>query len=235
MFHPVGHPLERGWVGRVDGDTSRPAGRTDPAVVLHRRRYRARARGVSARGGRAPEPRCCIRPRSGSSTSRTPSCSPIRPLSAAPARRFPERTVWRWRRGSPPSSAPAEFLPRSRSSRSGAIRSEEPPKDRDFALGLGPVAVTAETFEPDACTQLVRVDGLERVRQLSPAFDWHEAVGLAADRTKLYPGDLVAGPSCARRADRSRRHRGGRRRRDRRRSTPSSLRSSYAVPQESSR
>ena len=20
MFHPVGHPLERGWVGRVDGD-----------------------------------------------------------------------------------------------------------------------------------------------------------------------------------------------------------------------
>ena len=39
-------------------------------------------------------------------------------------------------------------------------------------------------------------DGLERLRQLSPAFDWHEAVGLAADRTKLYPGDLVAGPSC---------------------------------------
>ena len=71
-----------------------------------------------------------------------------------------------------------------------------PPKDRDFALGLGPVAVTAETFDPDACTQLVRVGGVERLRQLSPAFDWREAVGLAADRTKLYPGDLVSGPSC---------------------------------------
>ena len=34
----------------------RPAGRADPAVVLHRRRYRPRARGVSARRGQAPEP-----------------------------------------------------------------------------------------------------------------------------------------------------------------------------------
>ncbi len=104
-----------------------------------------------------------------------------------------------------------------------------PPKDRDFALGLGPVAVTAETFEPDACTQLIRVDGLERVRQLSPAFDWHEAVGLAADRTKLYAGDLVAGPSCgvvepiAPGVTRS-----GRRRRDRRTRRHRSLGSSCA-------
>ena len=214
----------------------RPAGRADPAVVLHRRRYRARARGVSARGGRAPDPRVA--------SALDPDLRRAGRLRVRQSGRCPR--PWRGDSRNGGSGAGAEgrgrhrrrraFLPRSRSSRSGAIRSDEPPKDRDFALGLGPVAVTAETFEPDACTQLVRVDGVERLRQLSPAFDWHAAVGLAADRTKLYPGDLVAGPSCgvvepiapgvtvevvvdgigdARR--------------------PRSLRSSYAVPQESSR
>ena len=42
----------------------------------------------------------------------------------------------------------------------------------------------------------MRVDGVERLRQPAPAFDWHAAVRLAAERTQLYPGDLVAGPSC---------------------------------------
>jgi len=71
-----------------------------------------------------------------------------------------------------------------------------PPKDRDFALGLGPVAVTADAFDPAACVQVVRVDGTERARLPAIAFDWHAAAALAAERTRLFPGDLLAGPSC---------------------------------------
>jgi 2-keto-4-pentenoate hydratase/2-oxohepta-3-ene-1,7-dioic acid hydratase in catechol pathway len=51
-----------------------------------------------------------------------------------------------------------------------------PPKDRDFALGLGPVVVTAdELTQPDD-------------------FDWGAAIALASANTTLYPGDLVAAP-----------------------------------------
>src|SRR5262249_12788680 len=69
------------------------------------------------------------------------------------------------------------------------------PKDRDFALGLGPVVVTNGAFDPDACLQLVRVNGGECLRQPSPPFAWNEAVSLAAERTRLYPGDVLAGPA----------------------------------------
>lgn len=50
-----------------------------------------------------------------------------------------------------------------------------PPKDRDFALGLGPVVVTT----PPA----------------SPGRDWAATVALAAAGTVLHPGDLIAGPA----------------------------------------
>jgi hypothetical protein len=51
-----------------------------------------------------------------------------------------------------------------------------PPKDRDFAIALGPVVVT-----PD---------------ELIPAgFDWDAATALAAAGTKLYPGDVLVGPA----------------------------------------
>ena len=59
----------------------------------------------------------------------------------------------------------------------------EPPKDRDFALGLGPVVVTPE--EP----------GARDARDAFPTFDWAAALESAAARTVLYPGDIVAGPA----------------------------------------
>jgi 2-keto-4-pentenoate hydratase/2-oxohepta-3-ene-1,7-dioic acid hydratase in catechol pathway len=71
-----------------------------------------------------------------------------------------------------------------------------PPKDRDFALGLGPVVVASDSFDPGACVQVVRVDGTERARLPVAAFDWPAATALAAERTRLYSGDLIAGPSC---------------------------------------
>jgi hypothetical protein len=48
----------------------------------------------------------------------------------------------------------------------------EPPKDRDFALLLGPIIDT----------------------ELDDAFDWEAARALAEMNTRLRPGDLLAGP-----------------------------------------
>jgi 2-keto-4-pentenoate hydratase/2-oxohepta-3-ene-1,7-dioic acid hydratase in catechol pathway len=54
-----------------------------------------------------------------------------------------------------------------------------PPKDRDFALGLGAVVVTPDEIEP-----------------ADRAFDWPAAVDLAAAGTALYPGDVLASPAA---------------------------------------
>jgi hypothetical protein len=51
----------------------------------------------------------------------------------------------------------------------------EPPKDRDFALSLGPWIVTHELFD-------------------GGGFPWREALAHAAERTHLRPGDVLAAP-----------------------------------------
>jgi hypothetical protein len=51
----------------------------------------------------------------------------------------------------------------------------DPPKDRDFALGLGPSLVTLDEAPPTG-------------------FDWETARRVAAWNTRLVPGDLLAAP-----------------------------------------
>jgi hypothetical protein len=68
-----------------------------------------------------------------------------------------------------------------------------PPKDRDFALGLGPVVVTPDEIH-DGLAMVVRVDGKERLHSRE-TFDWDAARAVAADGTALRPGDLLAGPA----------------------------------------
>ena len=70
-----------------------------------------------------------------------------------------------------------------------------PPKDRDFALGLGPVVVTPDEIDPNGLEAVVRVDGTERWRERIVGFDWSSARELAAHGTSLLPGDLLAGPA----------------------------------------
>jgi len=195
MFHPVGHPLERGWVGRVDGDR---------VVHVAAQTLQSFFTGGGTAREHAEYPLAEVKLLS--PVLHPPS---IRIFDEQDAFVFANPAAIRGPGAEIPGTEGLALAPRI----AAVIGAEgvpaaytilaewrdlgrRPPKDRDFALGLGPVAVTAETFEPDACTQLVRVGGVERLRQLSPAFDWREAVGLAADRTKLYPGDLVAGPSC---------------------------------------
>jgi hypothetical protein len=72
------------------------------------------------------------------------------------------------------------------------------PKDRDFALGLGPYVVTPDAVDLSAVEVAARVDAEERLRAHAPVFDWDAARRLAADGTALYPGDLLASPSLGR-------------------------------------
>jgi hypothetical protein len=73
----------------------------------------------------------------------------------------------------------------------------EPPKDRDFAFGLGPVVVTPDELDGGLHTVTVSVDRDELVREERPAFDWQVARELANRGTVLYPGDVLAGPELA--------------------------------------
>jgi hypothetical protein len=183
MFHPVGHPLERGWVGRLDGDrvvhlaaqtlqtffTGGGSAREHAeyplaevvllAPVLH-------PPSIRLFGGQATfafaNPAAVVGP--GSLVVGPVSNLTVLPRLAAVIGTegaiggFTVLAEWR---------APGV----------------NPPKDRDFALGLGPVVVTPE--EP----------GARDARHALPDFDWVAAIELAAARTVLYPGDLVGAPA----------------------------------------
>jgi 2-keto-4-pentenoate hydratase/2-oxohepta-3-ene-1,7-dioic acid hydratase in catechol pathway len=77
------------------------------------------------------------------------------------------------------------------------LPSAAPPKDRDFALGLGPLLVSSDVLTPDGLEVVVRVDGNDRAHARFEGFDWERARDLAAARTVLKPGDLLVGPALA--------------------------------------
>jgi hypothetical protein len=202
MFHPVGHPMERGWVGRVEDDR-----------VVHLAAQTLQS--FFTGGGSARE----------HAEYALADVVLLAPLLHPPAIRvFDDAERFAFANpaavlgpGASVGAAPSDTLSQGSlalAPRLAAVMGAEgtlaaftilaewrdptrrPPKDRDFALGLGPVVVTAEAFDPGACVQVIRVDGRERLRQLAPGFAWDPALALAAERTRLYPGDLVAGPAC---------------------------------------
>jgi hypothetical protein len=195
MFHPVERPMERGWVGRIDdgrvihlaaqtlqsffsggGAAREHAGyaRTDVkllAPVLHPPAVRV----FDAGGSFAfANPAAIVGP--GASVPLSPSGQLLLvPRLAAVV--GGEGAIAGF-------SAFAEWRDPTRSM----------PKDRDFALGLGPSVCTADALEPDGLGAIVRVDGRLAHTGAFVGFDWAHAVGLAAERTELRPGDLLAGP-----------------------------------------
>ena len=197
MFHPVNHPLERGWVGRVEDDR---------VVQLAAQTLQAFFTGGGTAREHAEYPLADVH-----------FLAPV--LHPPAVRLFEDQLSFVF--GNPASvvgpdavvRSPDPTGPLSVAARVGAIvgadgavgaytvvaewRDERrpAPKDRDFALGLGPVAVTADEFDPRAGANVVRVDGEERARTLAPELDWKSAIALAADGTRLYPGDVVAGPT----------------------------------------
>jgi Fumarylacetoacetate (FAA) hydrolase family len=196
MFHPVGHPLERGWVGRVDGDR---------VIHLAAQTLQSFFTGGGTAREHAEYPLADVR-------LLTPVLHPpaIRVFDAPESFAFANPAAVHGPDAEITVGADLVLAPRIAAviGAEGALAgytilaewrdpARRPPKDRDFALGLGPVVATADAFDPGACVQVVRVDERERVRQSVPGFDWGAAVGVAADRTRLYPGDVLAGPACS--------------------------------------
>ena len=183
MFHPVGHPMERGWVGRVDGDR---------VVQLAAQTLQSFFSG----GGSAREhaeyplddvvllapvlhpPSVRVFDDEGSFTFANPAAI-VGPGAEIPRTdRLPGLVVALRVAavvGAAPETGGFTLLAEWRDP--GRV----PPKDRDFALGLGPVVVTPDEF----------VEGA--------GFDWAAATALAAAGTHLYPGDVLAGPVRERR------------------------------------
>ena len=86
-------------------------------------------------------------------------------------------------------------------------------KRSDFGIVLGPVVVTPD--ETATASFACRLSAGERTVEGAPAaFSWAEALALAAHRTMLRPGDVIAGPPVVV-LDERRRRRGARGRRDR--------------------
>ena len=178
MFHPVGHPLERGWVGRIEGDR---------VVQLAAQTLQSFFTG----GGTAREHAEYL-------LEETVLLAPV--LHPPSIRIFDEQTSFAF--ANPAAVVgPGAFVSGPTSNlavhpRVAAVMGAggeiggftvlaewraagiAPPKDRDFALGLGPVVVTPDVGAPVA-------DG----------FDWSTAVEFAAAGTALYAGDIVAAPA----------------------------------------
>jgi hypothetical protein len=201
MFHPVGHPLERGWVGRIDGDrvvqlaaqtlqsffTGGGTAREHAeyaladvvllAPVLHPpsvRIFDEQGSFAFANPAAIVGPGAEIPALGGASVA---LCPRIAAVIGADEQITGFTGFADWRRG------PAR-----------------PPKDRDFALGLGPVVATPDEL-PRVPEIVHHVDGATgrfgagELATVRSGFDWETARSLAAEGTALRPGDLLAGPS----------------------------------------
>jgi hypothetical protein len=194
MFHPVDHPMERGWVGRVDGDH---------VVHLAAQTLQSFFTGGGAAREHAVYPLGAVRLR-----------APV--LHPPSVRVFEDETTFAFANPAAvvgPDDAiaspagPLRLLPRLAAvvgagaeigGLTGAVEwrapSARPPKDRDFAFGLGPLVVTGDEVPAGSLELVVRIDGEEPLRAQLEPFDWHGARDLAAAGTRLYPGDLLVGP-----------------------------------------
>jgi hypothetical protein len=196
MFHPAGQPLERGWVGRIDGEhVTQLAAQTLQSFFTG--------------GGAAREH--AMYPLAGVQLL-APVLHPpsVRVFASATSFEFANPAAISSPDTHLQSPVPLAVLPRlaavvgADSEPAGLTLLAEwrrpgvdPPKDRDFALGLGPVVVTSDELSADGLGAMARVDGDERLRAAFPGFDWTAACDLAAAGTRLYPGDLLAGPSLS--------------------------------------
>jgi hypothetical protein len=196
MFHPDDNPMERGWVGRVDGDR-----------VLHLAAQTLQSFFLGGGGARehAEYPLAQV-------TLLVPVLYPptVRLFDAQEEFAFANATAVAGPgavvRG---PAASLTMLPRV----AAVIGADQQiggysllaewrapgapaPKDRDFALVLGPVVVTEDELAPDRLELAVRVSGEERLRAIAPPFDWERARSLAAAGTILRPGDVLAAPAA---------------------------------------
>jgi hypothetical protein len=200
MFHPVDRPMDRGWVGRVDGDR-----------VLHLAAQTLQAFFLGGGGARehAEYPLDRV-------TLLVPVLYPpaVRVFDGDGGFEFANPAAVRGPGPVPLGylAAAGELVLRPRVAAvigaEGAIGgfalfaewrapALAPPKDRDFASALGPLVVTPDEADPAALAIDVRVGGETRFAGPVTACDWDAALALAAGGTELRPGDVLAGPPVA--------------------------------------
>jgi hypothetical protein len=195
MFHPNDHPLERGWVGRIDGDR-----------VVH---LAAQTLQHFFSGGAS------AREHAEYALADVTLVAPV--LHPPSVRVFEDESTFAF--ANPAAvvgtraivTAPAAAV--DAQPRLAAIVADDavvgitgflelrapglpPPKDRDFGLGLGPVVVTPDELSTEQLAVTVGVDAGEWWSGTAPRFDWEAARVIAAASTVLRTGDLLAGPAA---------------------------------------
>jgi hypothetical protein len=193
MFHPVDHPLKRGWVGRIDGEQ---------VIQLAAQTLQAFFTGGGGAREHAVYPLDGVR-----------LLAPV--LHPPSVRIFEDQHSFAFANSAAIVGPAAEIpggetlllLPRL----AGVVGAEGAlggftavadwrrpalalPKDRDFALALGPVVVTPDELDPEGLGAVVRVGAQERLRDRFEGFDWLDARAHAAEGTALHAGDLLVAP-----------------------------------------
>lgn len=194
MFHPRDRPMQRGWVGRVDGHR-----------VVHLAAQTLQSYFAGGGGAREHDVYdlagvALLAPVLHPPTVRIFETQDAFAFANAAAVTGPEAAVV--------ARGPLLLLPRltavvGEGERPGGytllaeIRApgRPIPKDRDFALVTGPVVVTPDALDPGAVAAVVRTDAGGLPTTPAPPFDWALALALARDGTELRTGDLVAGPA----------------------------------------
>jgi hypothetical protein len=193
MFHPNDNPLERGWVGRIDGDR-----------MLHLAAQTLQSFFLAGGGSRehAEYPLAEV-------TLLTPVQYPptVRIFDDEGSFRFANSTAVV---GTGVAVAGTSLTARARLAvvigAGGEIGgttamvewvdgAEEPQvKQSDFGIVLGPVVVTPDETA-DASLRCRLTAGERSVEGVPAPFVWADALALAGHRTMLRPGDVIAGPS----------------------------------------
>lgn len=195
MFHPAGHPMERGWVGRVEDDrVVHLAAQTLQSFFTGGGSAREHAEypssDVTLLAPVLHPPAVRLFDGSGSFAFANPAAivgpgSCIQVSSSGRLLLVPRLAAVMGADGDTGGfTAFAEWRDPTRTA----------PKDRDFALGLGPSVCTVDALDPEGLGAIVRVDDRLAETGAFVGFDWARALAFAAERTSLKPGDLLAGP-----------------------------------------
>jgi hypothetical protein len=192
MFHPNVNPMERGWVGRLDGDR-----------VLHLAAQTLQSFFLGGAGARvhAEYARADV-------TFLVPVQHPptVRIFAADGSFRFANASAVIG------PNVPVDGGPLTACARIAAVigaggaiggfsallewqdPAEQPTvKQSDFGIVLGPAVVTPDELEPASVVCQLWADDHHEAGAATP-FSWAEAISLAARRTVLRPGDVITGP-----------------------------------------
>ncbi len=193
MFHPVATPMERGWVGRVEGDeVVHLAAQTLQHLFTGGGNARDHARYPLAEvvllSPLATPPSVRVFDENGAFEFANPAAL-VGPGSVIAAPVGSAIALDAGLAGLVGLDAVVAVSPVARL-RAPAL---PPPKDRDFGIVLGPWFTTLDEAPVAPSVRLTAGDTTQAAS--AAAFDWEEARRLAAENTRLRVGDLLLAPA----------------------------------------